>query len=58
MASSTKRKDRDVVGVSKKPVRSGGISPSGKPEGSRQGTQSSDVEGSSNAMLSGTPNKG
>lgn len=54
---TTKRKDRDVVGVSAKNVRSSNAGfPTSTPGGSRSGTQSSQVDGSSNRQLSGTSN--
>ena len=47
-----------ILGTSpkKSTPRSNAGYPSRTPGGSRNGTQSSEVDGSSNAMLSGTPN--
>lgn len=57
MATQTKRKDRDVVGVRGKGVRSSNAGfPTSVPGGSRSGPQSSQVSGTSNRPLSGTAN--
>lgn len=56
MATMTKRKDRDVVGVSAKSVMKSHVGPTGKVGGSRSGVQSSEVSGTSNRPMSGTPN--
>ena len=55
MAKAETSKPRNVVGVGGKDVRSKDTS-NPVPGGNRNGTQSSQVDGSSNAQLSGTSN--